>query len=135
MNAEDINIDQQGDARNRYVTLMLFRGVILLSIVVCLVMSFMVGSGERDTMVGILGTLCLLIVSLPLFLRKDYSLFEPLTFIILLVLFGTPMKLLYVIAYRAQDIYVAKRLLNWELPEALLPVSYTHLTLPTIRLV
>ena len=121
MNAIDINSDQQADARNRHVTLMLFRGVILLSIIVCLALSFIVGSGERETMVGVLGTLCLLIVSLPLFLRKDYSLFEPLTFIILLVLFGTPMKLLYVIAYRAQDIYVAKRLLNWELPEALLP--------------
>lgn len=123
MNAIDVKSDhqQQSDARNRYVTLMLFRGVILLSIIVCLAMSFIVGNGERDAMVGVLGTLCLLIVSLPLFLRSDYSLFEPLTFIILLVLFGTPMKLLYVIAYRAQDIYVAKRLLNWELPEALLP--------------
>lgn len=117
----DANPDLQIDERNRYVTLMMFRVAILLSIFVCMALSFVVGSDEREVMVGIVGAMCLLVVSLPLFLRQDYSLFEPLTFVILLVLFGTPMKLLYVIAYRFEDIYVAKRLLNWELPEALLP--------------
>lgn len=121
MNEITSQLDQQVAARNRYVMLMIFRGVILLSILVCLALSFVAGDGEREAMVGIVGTLCLLVVSLPLFLRKDYSLFEPLTFVILLVLFGTPMKLLYVIAYRAEDVYVARRLLNWEMPEALLP--------------
>ena len=81
----------------------------------------MLGTNEREVLVGLVGTLCLLIVSIPLFLRQNYSLFEPLTFVILLVLFGTPLKLLYVIAYRFEDAYVAKRLLNWDLPEAFLP--------------
>ncbi len=70
---------------------------------------------ETDVMVAGLGVLCLIIVSIPLFFRHDYSLFEPLTFVILLVAFGTTFKLIYILSQiSADNHYVVERLLNRE---------------------
>ena len=98
-----------------------FRTAIVLAITCCSVASFVVGNNQQEILVGLAGTTILMIVSIPLFTRRDYSLFEPATFVILLVLFGTPLKLLYVIASYSEDKHVAQILLNFEQPEYFIP--------------
>ena len=49
-------------------------------------------NSETEWVVGILATLSLTVISIPVFTRKDYSLFEPLTFVLLLIAFGTTLK-------------------------------------------
>lgn len=68
---------------------------------------------EQEYFTGGMGLLCLAIVSIPVFLRRDYSLFEPLTFVLLLVAFGTTLKLFYIISQHYQSDYVNRRLLNF----------------------
>ncbi len=71
---------------------------------------------ESDFGVLFLGWLTTVVVSLPVFLRRNYSLFEPLSFVILLVLFGTTFKLLYIVDQRNDNYQVLTRLLLWNEP-------------------
>lgn len=71
---------------------------------------------ENAVEIGVcgLGLACLAVVAVPLFTFKEYSLFEPATFVVLLVLFGTPLKLVYMVAADGQNYHVSNLLLNWE---------------------
>ena len=74
---------------------------------------------ETEWVVGILATLSLVVISIPVFTRKDYSLFEPLTFVLMLVAFGTTLKALYIISQTADNYYVVRRLLIFQSLESL----------------
>ena len=83
-------------------------------------MSFVVSQNEREFLVAILGMCCIGVVAFPLFVWRNYNLFEPLTLIILLVLFGTPFKLIYVLWVRTRDPHVADHVLLWQEPDVFL---------------
>lgn len=100
---------------------MLFRFVIAFSIVGCAIGSVVVGANQQEILVGFMGTFILIIASIPLYIRRNYSLFEPMTFVIMLVLFGTPLKLLYVISSHTEDRHVAQILMNFENPDFFIP--------------
>lgn len=53
------------------------------------------------------------VLAIPMFARKDYDTFEPMTFVLLLYLFGAPFKLLYMLYYGESSPYIARRLLMW----------------------
>ena len=99
--------------------LTLFRCFVAVCLFVTLVLIFVVVENEREFMVALLGLLCVAIVSVPLFLWRSYDLFEPMTLVILLVIFGTPFKILYALAYRHQDPHVASHVLFNQEPEVL----------------
>ncbi len=67
---------------------------------------------------GILGTALL---SLPIFFRRDYDLFEPLTAVFFLFLLGAPIKLCYIATVGDANPYIAERLLNWRPLAELIP--------------
>jgi hypothetical protein len=98
----------------------LFRAVIAACIFVCLILTCVVSTNEREFLLAILGTLALVVVSLPLFLWRDFNLFEPLTLVILLVLFGTPFRIIYALGTHATDPHVASHVLFNQEPEILL---------------
>lgn len=98
----------------------LFRCVIAACIFVCLVLTCVVSTNEREFLLAILGTMSLVVVSIPLFLWRDFNLFEPLTLVILLVLFGTPFRIIYALGTHATDPRVASHVLFNQQPETLL---------------
>lgn len=100
--------------------LALLRLGVIMALVLGLACAVLVCSTAVELMVAALGLSCLAAVSVPIFASRDYSLFEPATFVVLLVLFGTPLKLLYIIAVQHENFYVSQRLLNWESPEIFL---------------
>ena len=125
MNTEVIDNYSSAGARDTWILLTIFRVMIAFSIVGCALASVFGGDNQQEILVGLIGTAILIIASIPLFVRKDYSLFEPATFVILLVLFGTPLKLLYAIATYNEDKHVAKLLMNFEYPEFFIPALVT----------
>jgi oligosaccharide repeat unit polymerase len=77
-------------------------------------------STRDETLVAVLGIACLVLVSLPVLLRQDYDLFEPLTLIVLMVIFGVTLKLMYVIKVQHDSYYAILRLLDWSSPAVFL---------------
>lgn len=67
---------------------------------------------------GILGTT---ILSLPLFFDRSYDIFEPMTAIFFLFLFGAPVKLCYIATVQDTNPYVLERLLKHEPLAAMIP--------------
>ncbi len=67
-----------------------------------------------ESTVALLALACTIIVSAPVLLGRMHSLFEPLTFAIILLLFGTPFKLIYIIADRYNSMNIVTKLLNYE---------------------
>ena len=67
---------------------------------------------------GILGTITL---SLPLFFDRNYDIFEPMTAVFFLYLFGAPVKLCYIVMVQDTSPYVLQRLLNYQPLSALIP--------------
>jgi oligosaccharide repeat unit polymerase len=100
--------------------LALLKTGVITALLLGLACAVMVCSTANELMVAALGLGCLATVSVPLFFSRDYSLFEPATFVVMLVLFGTPLKLLYIIAVQHENFYVSQRLLNWESPDVFL---------------
>ena len=100
--------------------LTLFRFMVAVCLFITLSLIFVVAKNEREFMVALLGFFCVAIVSVPLFMRRDYDLFEPMTLVILLVIFGTPFKILYALGFRHDDPHVASHVLFNQEPEVLL---------------
>ena len=67
---------------------------------------------------GILGTI---ILSLPLFFDRNYDIFEPMTAVFFLFLFGAPVKLCYIATVQDSNSYVLDRLLKHEPISAMIP--------------
>lgn len=93
-----------------------FKIMVAATILIGLVCVPFLCTSQEETAVALLGLVCLTTVSVPMFIRKDYNLLEPLTLVILLILFGVPLKLLYVIAAQHSSYYVSLRLLDWGTP-------------------
>ena len=121
MNAEPLQNPLLTTTKDSQILVLLFRLVIAFSIIGCAIGSVVVAANQQEILVGFIGTFILIIASIPLYIRRDYSLFEPATFVILLVLFGTPLKLLYVISSHTEDRHVAQILMNFENPDFLIP--------------
>ncbi len=100
--------------------LTLFRCLVAFCLVLTLVLTLAVANNEREFMVALLGFFCVVAVSIPLFMWRTYDLFEPMTLVILLVIFGTPFKIVYALAYRHEDAHVASHVLFSQEPEVLL---------------
>lgn len=100
--------------------LTMFRCFVAVCLFVTLALTFVVAKNEREFMVALLGFFCVAIVSVPLFVLRDYDLFEPMTLVILLVIFGTPFKILFALAYRHEDPHVASHVLFNQEPEVFL---------------
>lgn len=67
------------------------------------------------------GVACTIVVSLPVFFRANYRISEPISFVLLLVIFGVLFKLSYIVSIdQSSNEYVAKRLLLWGTPDDLL---------------
>ena len=86
----------------------------------CLVMAFVVAKNEREFLVSLLGTMCLVVVSIPLFTQRPISVFEPIMLVNLLVLIGIPVKLIYILWVRKTDEFVAEHVLLQQDPEVFL---------------
>ena len=98
----------------------LLRGIILLSVFGGFLITPIVARNEREFMLLIFGALALAITSLPIFVRRDYNLFEPVTFISGLVLTGVTAKLIYVVAIGQDRSYIVSSLLLYNEPSILL---------------
>ena len=111
-------IQNQHNSTPWYLTL--FRLMVAACLFVTMALTFVVAKNEREFMVALLGFFCVAIVSIPLFARRDYDLFEPMTLVILLVIFGTPFKIVYALGFRHDDPHVASHVLFNQEPEVLL---------------
>lgn len=88
-------------------------GVILTLAILCAGAAAMMRDGTSAWLLGC-SIASLVLLAGPMFARKDYDTFEPLTFVLLLFVFGAPFKLLYILYYGASSPYVAERLLMWK---------------------
>lgn len=101
----------------------LMKCVVAATAFACLAMTFVVAKNEQEFVVSLLGIVSLCVVSIPLFMRAKISVFEPITFMILLVLIGSPIKLIYILWVRNTDEYVAEHVLLNQPPEVFLAGS------------
>jgi len=106
---------------NKNNFLLFFKCVILFLIASCVVGAFLVSTNEREFLIAILGVICLVIVSFPMFTQRNVELFEPLTFIVLLVVIGIPVKLIYVLWIRRTDQFVVDHVLLNQEPDVFMP--------------
>ena len=97
-----------------------FKWVVAAVVVTCIALTFVVALNEKEFLLSILGTMCLVVVAFPLFIRRGVSVFEPLVFVVLLVTIGTPMKLIYILWLRGTDEHVANHILLHQPPEIFL---------------
>ena len=109
---------------NKNNFLLFFKFVILFIIASCVVGAFLVSTNEREFLIAILGVVILVIVSFPMFTQKNVELFEPLTFIVVLVVIGIPVKLIYVLWIRRTDQYVVDHVLLNKDPDVFMPGIY-----------
>ena len=98
----------------------LLRATILLTVVGGILVAPMIARGEREFMLLIFGALALAFTALPIFLRRDYNLFEPVTFISGLVLTGVTAKLIYIVAVGQDRPFIIRLLLLYHEPAVLL---------------
>lgn len=94
--------------------LSLFRFGLLASLVIILASAAFLCDDSTEATVALLALTSTVIVGAPVLLGRIHSLFEPLSFAILLLLFGTPFKLIYIIADRFNSHNVVSRLMNFE---------------------
>ena len=100
-----VQADQHGLFALRLLVVMIIAGLAIWMV--------SVSADRTQTVVmsiGILGTIAL---GLPILFRRDYDLFEPLTAVFFLYLFGAPIKLCYIATVGEASPYIAERLLNW----------------------
>ena len=81
----------------------------IVAVLLVMVFPVVIQDGVGITLVG-LSISMLLMLSFPLFFRSSYNTFEPLTLVLLLYLFGVPLKLVYILWNDASP-YIAERLL------------------------
>lgn len=110
------NIEQSG---NRW-TIELYKLLIIVASLACLIFTFVVAQNEREFIISLLGTMCLIVISIPLFAQRPISVFEPIVLVSLLVLIGTPIKLIYILWVRQTDPYIAEHVLLHQEPEIFL---------------
>lgn len=84
-------------------------GVAFVAILIAL--PFVIRSPEAAVL-GVLSVISFLLVSAPIFMWKDYKVFEPLTLVTLMTVVGCSFKLLYVLAFAGRRDYVDQELLN-----------------------
>lgn len=96
-----------------YTLVLLKMGVIVTVAILCAGAAALLRDGTSAWLLGCT-TASVIMLAGPMFARKDYDTFEPLTFVLLLYIFGAPFKLLYVLYYGASSPYVAERLLMWK---------------------
>ena len=101
--------------------ILIFKYVVLLLVVSCSVLAFMVAQNEKEFLIAILGVFCLVIVSFPMLIGSKVELFEPLTFLIVLVIIGIPIKIIYVLWIRRTDQFVIDHVLLNQQPDVFLP--------------
>lgn len=95
----------------------LYKLIIIVASVTCLILAFVVVQNERELVISLMGTMCLIVISIPLFTQRSISVFEPVVLVSLLVLIGTPVKLIYILWVRHTDPYVAEHVLLHQDPE------------------
>jgi hypothetical protein len=105
----------------------LYKLIIIAASVACLVLTFVVAQSEKEFIISLLGTMCLIVISIPLFAQKPISVFEPIVLVSLLVLIGTPVKLIYIFWVRQTDPYIAEHVLLHQEPEVFLKGAYVLL--------
>ena len=104
-----------------------YKIVIVAASLACLVLTFVVAQNEKEFIISLLGTMCLIVISIPLFAQKPISVFEPIVLVSLLVLIGTPVKLIYIFWVRHNDPYIAEHVLLHQEPEVFLKGAYVLL--------
>ena len=97
------------------------RLLVLALIIGLLSWMFLVTQNSTQFIVMSLGILGTTVLSLPILFRRDYDLFEPLTAVFFLFLFGAPVKLCYLATVGDANPYIAERLLNWRPLAELVP--------------
>ncbi|MEP3481017.1 MAG: O-antigen polymerase [Fuerstiella sp.] len=98
----------------------LLRITIGFSVAITIALSYWVSGDAQEFILGFMGAACLLVTAAPLFLRNDYDLFEPATLVMLLVWFGVPFRIVYLIAAQDTDPHVADHVLFYQQPTAFL---------------
>jgi oligosaccharide repeat unit polymerase len=114
----DVADDASSPSGSRYLVLV-FKIFILLSMLFVCLAGLMYVRNESEFLILLLTVVSTLTLSIPVFFRRDYSLFEPMTFVIMVFMFGAPFKVCYVLA-NSDAMYVVERLLNYESTTALL---------------
>ena len=79
----------------------------------------MVARSEGDFIMLLFGLGALVAASFPILVRREFSLFEPIVFVSLLVLTGVTCKLLYIAAVGQDRAYIVKKLLMYQEPSVL----------------
>ena len=118
-----MNQDLTSSSHNS-LPIVLLKYLVIASTLFCVCLSFVVAQNDKEFLLSILGTCCLVVVAIPLFAQREVSVFEPLVIVILLVLIGTPIKLIYILWVRNNDLYVSEHVLLQQQPEIFLTGTF-----------
>lgn len=112
------NTPQKSQGVKNYA-LALYRIALTLFIAALLVSLPFVVKSPSDALLAFLAISALVMVSVPVFLWKDFDIFEPLSFLVFLTSWGIAFKIIYILGFRDRH-YVILRLLLGENPDALI---------------
>ena len=94
--------------------------LIVVVVLSCIVLTFVFAQNEKEVLMSVLGVLCLVVLSYPVFVNRAVSIFEPISFMVLLAIIGIPIKLVYVLYIRNDDLFVSEFVLLNQKPEVFL---------------
>ena len=106
-------IASESRAKADQVALFAFRLLVVMIVAGLSIWMASVTEDRTQTVVMSIGILGTIVLGLPILFRRDYDLFEPLTAVFFLYLFGAPIKLCYIATVGEANPYIAERLLNW----------------------
>lgn len=122
-----MNQDLNSTSSQYSTPVIVLKYAVLAAITFCVCMSFVVAQNDKEFLLSILGTACLIVVAIPLFAQREVSIFEPLVIMILLVLVGVPIKLIYILWVRNDDLFVSEHVLLQQQPEIFLKGTFVVL--------
>ena len=122
-----MNQDLSANTPHISLPIVLLKYVVIATTLFCICVTFLVAQNDKEFLLSILGTACLIVVAIPLFAQREVSVFEPLMMVILLVLFGTPIKLIYILWVRNNDLFVSEHVLLQQQPEIFLKGTFVIL--------
>ena len=77
-----MNQDLTSSSHNS-LPIVLLKYLVIASTLFCVCLSFVVAQNDKEFLLSILGTCCLVVVAIPLFAQREVSVFEPLVICLL----------------------------------------------------
>lgn len=92
-----------------------YRGILrvflAVTIIAFLFIAIFVPATQQETLLLAASVVSLAVISAPIFLRREYNIFEPITFIAFMILIGVTAKMLFIVVFHVESLIIYRKLL------------------------